>query len=110
MSSFDWDLYRNRNCRAVLSKHRRPISNFWQNTFLHLVNQRNDAIESADDCRRKFVARHLFLQRARSNRLTRNSLHYEKGPFSLWCDDFRPGNVLLAQALKIVGVVDREFT
>lgn len=76
----------------------------------HLVNQRNDAIDSADDCRRKFVARHLFLNLARSHRLTGKSSRYENGPFSLWCDDFRPGNVLLDQFLKIVGVVDWEFT
>jgi hypothetical protein len=75
----------------------------------HLANQRNDAIDSADDCRRKFVARHLFLQLAQSHRLTEKSSRYEHGPFDLWCDDFRPGNVLLDQSLKIAGVVDWEF-
>ncbi|PKX96207.1 uncharacterized protein P174DRAFT_511804 [Aspergillus novofumigatus IBT 16806] len=65
----------------------------------HLVPQRNDAVESADDCRRKFVAR---------QRLTNPSL--ENGPFGIWCDDLRPANVLLNENMQIVGVVDWEFT
>ncbi|CAG8886368.1 unnamed protein product [Penicillium egyptiacum] len=56
----------------------------------HLTHQRNDAVESADDCRRKFVAWKLFRRLAKDKRLTNPSL--EKGPF------------------KIVGVVDWEFT
>ncbi|KAJ5654182.1 hypothetical protein N7490_001185 [Penicillium lividum] len=73
----------------------------------HLINQRNDAIHSADDCRRKFVARYLFRRLARGHTLTKKSS--DKGPFKLWCDDFRPGNVLMNN-LKIAGVVDWEFT
>ncbi|KAL5364873.1 kinase-like domain-containing protein [Aspergillus floccosus] len=76
----------------------------------HLANQRNDAIDSADDCRRKFAARCLFRKLARSRKLTKRWASLDKGPFKLWCDDFRPGNVLLGDALKIVGVVDWEFT
>ncbi|KAJ9233421.1 hypothetical protein DTO169E5_7011 [Paecilomyces variotii] len=74
----------------------------------HLVHQRNDAVESADDCRRKFVARQLFRKLARDKRLTDPSL--EKGPFKLWCDDLRPANILLNENMQIVGVVDWEFT
>ena len=72
----------------------------------HLVHQRNDAVESADDCRRKFVARQLFCKLAKEKRLTR----FENGPFKLWCDDLRPANILLNENLHIVGVVDWEFT
>lgn len=54
----------------------------------YLVHQRNDAVESADDCRRKFVARQLFLKLAQDKRLTNPSL--ENGPVKIWCDDFRP--------------------
>lgn len=74
----------------------------------NLTHQRNDAIESSDECRRKFVSRHLFRKLSREGRLTfsRN----DNGPFRIWCDDFRPGNVLLNENLQIVGVVDWEFT
>ncbi|OJJ74890.1 hypothetical protein ASPBRDRAFT_73146 [Aspergillus brasiliensis CBS 101740] len=74
----------------------------------HLVHQRNDSVESADDCRRKFVARKLFHKLARDKRLTNPVL--EKGPFKIWCDDLRPANVLLHGDLKLAGVVDWEFT
>ncbi|KAI9036087.1 uncharacterized protein KD926_002464 [Aspergillus affinis] len=46
----------------------------------HLVNQRNDAVDSADDCRRKFVARSLFLKLAQSHRLTGKWSCFENGP------------------------------
>ncbi|KAJ5790769.1 uncharacterized protein N7518_007780 [Penicillium psychrosexuale] len=74
----------------------------------HLVHQRNDSVQSADDCRRKFVARQLFRKLARDKRLTNPLL--EKGPFKLWCDDLRPANVLLKEDMHIAGVVDWEFT
>ncbi|KAJ5594933.1 uncharacterized protein N7459_001141 [Penicillium hispanicum] len=74
----------------------------------HLVHQRNDSVESADDCRRKFVARQLFRKLARDKRLTNPLL--EKGPFKIWCDDLRPANVLLNENMQIAGVVDWEFT
>ena len=74
----------------------------------HLVHQRNDSVESADDCRRKYVARQLFRKLARDKRLTNPS--FENGPFKVWCDDFRPANVLLNNDMQIAGVVDWEFT
>ncbi|CAG8359274.1 unnamed protein product [Penicillium salamii] len=76
----------------------------------HLVNQRNDAIDSANDCRRKFVARKLFPKLAQDHRLFANSSQFEHGPFKLWCDDYRPANVLLDKSLSIFGVVEWEFT
>lgn len=45
----------------------------------HLVHQRNDGVESADDCRRKFVARKLFRKLAGDKRLTNPAL--ENGAF-----------------------------
>lgn len=74
----------------------------------HLIHQQNDSVESADDCRRKFVARQLFRKLAREKKLL-NPL-FENGPFKLWCDDLRPANVLIREDLKIAGVVDWEFT
>ncbi|KAL5338014.1 kinase-like domain-containing protein [Aspergillus crustosus] len=76
----------------------------------HLIDQRNDAVDSAEDCRRKLVARYLFRKLAREHRLTKQWAAFNKGPFKLWCDDFRPGNILLNKELKITAVVDWEFT
>lgn len=70
----------------------------------HLVHQRNDVVESADDCRRKFVARQLFRKLARGKRLTNPAL--ENGSFKIWCVevDLWPANVLLKESMQIVGV------
>lgn len=76
----------------------------------HLTHQRNDVIESADDCRRKFVGRHLFRKLARERKLTKRWVAFDKGPFKIWCDDFRPGNILINNDLKIKSVVDWAFT
>lgn len=59
----------------------------------HLTHQRNDAVDSADDCRRKFVARCLFRKLAREKNLTRRWASLDDGPFKLWCDDLRPGKM-----------------
>ncbi|KAJ5927328.1 Aminoglycoside phosphotransferase [Penicillium verrucosum] len=76
----------------------------------HLISQRNDAIDSEDDCRRKFVARLLFRRLIRDQELREKWLRHETGPFPIWCDDFRPENVLVDEAENIIGVVDWEFT
>ncbi|GKZ29709.1 hypothetical protein AbraIFM66950_006219 [Aspergillus brasiliensis] len=71
----------------------------------HLIHQRNDSVESADDCRRKFVARRLFQTSASPILCSR------KGPSkSGVMIDLRPANVLLHGDLKLAGVVDWEFT
>ncbi|GLA32171.1 hypothetical protein AnigIFM63326_011310 [Aspergillus niger] len=49
----------------------------------HLTNQRNDAIDSADDCRRKLVGRYLFRKLAREHCLTKPLAAFDKGPFKL---------------------------
>lgn len=74
----------------------------------HLSSQRNDAIVSEEDCRRKYIARCLFRKLAREKRLC----HYENGPFRLFCDDFRPANVLANSQCNysVVGVIDWEFS
>ena len=74
----------------------------------HLTHQRNDAVDSANDCRRKFVARQLFLKLAREGRL--NTSLDDHGPFRIWCDDLRPSNILVNENNQIVGVIDWEFT
>lgn len=74
----------------------------------HLSSQRNDAIVSEEDCRRKYIARCLFRKLARENRLC----YYENGPFKLFCDDLRPANVLANSQCNYgaVGVIDWEFS
>ncbi|KAJ5928253.1 hypothetical protein N7466_007209 [Penicillium verhagenii] len=76
----------------------------------HLFSQRNDAVDSEDDCRRKFVARLLFRKLIRDQKLREKWLRHENGPFPVWCDDLRPENVLVDEAEDIVGVVDWEYT
>ncbi|PYI20065.1 phosphotransferase family protein [Aspergillus violaceofuscus CBS 115571] len=63
---------------------------------------------SADDCRRRFVARRLFSRVTSEGRFA--SSRNDHGPFKLWCDDLRPSNILLNEHLQIVGVIDWEFT
>ncbi len=91
----------------------------------HLAFQRNKAIDSADDCRDKFVARHLFRQRVRQGKLLekatanptvasgapnkRPKKRENKETFRLWVDDFRPHNILVDADLNIVGVIDWEW-
>ncbi len=80
----------------------------------HLTFQHNRAVESADDCRDKFVARHLVRQRARAGgnfgtaRRQRKSTK-KKEKFRLWIDGFRPQNILVDADLNIVGVIDWEW-
>ncbi|KAL2796020.1 hypothetical protein BJX66DRAFT_350054 [Aspergillus keveii] len=45
----------------------------------HLIHQRNDAVDSAEDCRRKLVARYLFRKLARERRLTKQWSSFDKG-------------------------------
>ncbi|PLN83425.1 hypothetical protein BDW42DRAFT_164863 [Aspergillus taichungensis] len=86
--------------------------------ILHLKSQRNEAhitpdVETstlADDFRRRFVARFLFRKLVYDREQRKNWITHDDGPFPLWCDDFRPENVLLDEAEDIAGVVDWEFT
>ncbi|KAF2741758.1 phosphotransferase family protein [Sporormia fimetaria CBS 119925] len=71
---------------------------------IHLDMQHNDAIESEEDCRRKYIGRHLFRKLAREKRL--HDPRYANGPFRFWCDDFRPGNILVDEDCRIVSVID----
>lgn len=75
---------------------------------MHLDKQHNDAIESAEDYRRKYISRHLFKKPASEKRLT--NPEFENGPLRLWCDDLRPGNILVDKNCRIVSVIDWEFT
>lgn len=73
----------------------------------HLSTQHNDAITSASDCRRKFVARCLFRKLIRDAAL--KSATTDAGPFHLFCDDLRPANVLVDKDDRITAVIDWEF-
>jgi hypothetical protein len=95
-----------------------------------LVVQQNDLVESADDCRNKFVARQIFRRLAKQGRLSsfgfaeddwfaqsaklsgRRSLSpgpAGSGAFRLWGDDLRAGNMLLNEADDLVAMIDWEF-
>ncbi|PKY03326.1 hypothetical protein P168DRAFT_298113 [Aspergillus campestris IBT 28561] len=72
----------------------------------HLRLQQRDAVSNEEDCRKKFTARCLFLD------ITRKlSTEHPQGPFRLYCDDFRPSNVLIElDPFRVSGVIDWEFT
>ena len=74
----------------------------------HLFHQQNDAVDSANDCRRRFVARQLFSKLASDSQLV--SSKNDHGPFKMWCDDLRPAHILINENLQIVGIIDWEFT
>lgn len=76
----------------------------------HLTHQRNDAVDSATNCWRKYVARQLLCRLSKDRQLTVSTSNNDTGPFKLWCDDLQPSNVLLNVDLQIVGVIDWEFT
>ncbi len=101
-----------------------------------LLFQRNDLVQSLDDGRTKYVARLLFRRLAKEGKLStfgfaedtwsaqaRNSgsatrrtpealspVPSSQGPFRLWCDDLRAGNILLDENERIAAIIDWEFT
>ena len=76
--------------------------------LIHLSTQRNDIIESAEDCCAKYIARCLFRKLAREGRL--HNPDSDHGPFRLYCDDLRPANVLANKSFELVGVIDFEYS
>ncbi|KAK2015676.1 phosphotransferase [Colletotrichum eremochloae] len=96
-----------------------------------LVFQRNDMVSSEDDCRTKYVTRQLFRRLAKQGKLSTfgfveddwsaRSKHAGGAAallpmpdgtrsFRLWCDDFRPANVLVDGDDNVLGAIDWEFT
>lgn len=74
----------------------------------HLNIQRNLA-DDACDAERRYVARHLFARLAADRYQTDRDRN--TGPFRLFCDDFRPSNMLIDEStLQITAVLDFEFT
>ncbi len=64
--------------------------------------------DDVEDAERRYIARHLFAQLA-ATRYTAD--HNNKGPFKLFCADFRPTNMLVnKETLQITAVLDVEFT
>lgn len=97
--------------------------------MLQLTFQQNDLVKDADDCRDKFIARLLFLKLARAGRLSQFGFMDDtwsaqsksnlrgccRAPsnvesFRIWCDDFRPANILLHKGRGSGStVIDWEF-
>ncbi|KAK2037622.1 phosphotransferase [Colletotrichum somersetense] len=93
-----------------------------------LLFQHNDMVSSEDDCRTKYVARQLFRKLAKQGHLSNFGFAEDDwsalskhgraaqlpmpdgaGSFRLWCDDFRPANVLVDDDDGVLGVIDWEF-
>ncbi|RDL31365.1 uncharacterized protein BP5553_09574 [Venustampulla echinocandica] len=104
----------------------------------HLVFQHNDLTYSDYDCRNKYVARQLFRRLAKEGKLSTfgfadddwsaqssrfssnpdsstnrgpglSSAPDTRGPFHLWCDDLRGGNILVDKDLRVAALIDWEF-
>ncbi|ESZ94651.1 phosphotransferase enzyme family protein [Sclerotinia borealis F-4128] len=71
-----------------------------------LRNQRNNCVTDEHDYKKKYIARCLFLRIA-----AHMAIKYSTGPFRLFCDDFRPSNVIAhTEPFHINAVIDLEFT
>ncbi|XWW93415.1 hypothetical protein V2A60_001348 [Cordyceps javanica] len=97
-----------------------------------LVFQHNDLVVSEDDCRNKYISRHLFRKLAKEGKLSIFGFAEDnwsaqakkmraagarclaapdaKGSFRLWCDDLRPDNFLVDEHHEIIAAIDWEFT
>ncbi|CAD6454133.1 29effb58-6cc6-4fe2-8117-77e55d72f4ca [Sclerotinia trifoliorum] len=71
-----------------------------------LRNQRNDCVKDEDDCKKKYIARCLMLRISHYI-----AMKYSTGPFRLFCEDFRPSNIIAnTEPFHINAVIDLEFT
>ncbi|CAG8961750.1 hypothetical protein HYFRA_00006293 [Hymenoscyphus fraxineus] len=94
-----------------------------------LIFQHNDLVRSEDDCRNKYVARQIFRRLAKDRQLSIFGFSNDKwsaqsetwtsklspapsnvDSFTLWADDFRPGNMLIDDSDELAAVIDWEFT
>ncbi|KAF5645457.1 kinase-like domain protein [Fusarium sp. NRRL 52700] len=95
-----------------------------------LVFQHNDLVTSEDDCRNKYISRQIFRRLARNGQLssfgfsedtwssqssrilpeTLSPCPSNSGPFRLWGDDLRAGNILLDDSDQIAALIDWEYT
>ncbi|KAF2768909.1 phosphotransferase enzyme family protein-like protein [Teratosphaeria nubilosa] len=70
----------------------------------HLCTQRN-LCSSPTNAHDRYISHHLFAQ------LIDKHCTHDRGPFKLFCDDFRPQNILVdPTTLRIKAVLDLEFT
>lgn len=79
-----------------------------QQHMAQLRNQKNNCVKSERDYKEKYMARCLLLRIARHI-----ALKHSTGPFRLFCEDFRPSNIIATtenHPLQIKAVIDLEFT
>jgi hypothetical protein len=91
-----------------LSKTYSTVKEFFEelsNEHLQRSRIQCNIVNSSDDCKKSYNTRHLFQQISCSSSLLQNH-----GPFTLFCDDFGPGNVLVDSSLNITAVLDLEFS
>lgn len=74
-----------------------------------------DLEKNEEDIRDSFVARYLFRQLGKTRKLPQRpdddgtAAEETRESFRLWCDDFRPHNVLCNEQGDVQGVIDWEF-
>ncbi|KAM5437060.1 hypothetical protein MferCBS31731_005715 [Microsporum ferrugineum] len=87
------------------------FKNLAEAQYTHLLTQRNDAIQSEEDCRRKYIIRKILLKLTRQSKSNlMDEATSARREFKLFCDDLRPTNILVDEHSKIVAVIDWEFT
>jgi hypothetical protein len=99
------DLDKRLPCDTMFSSTGDYLLELAEENYYHFQLQRNSA-KSPEDVRRMYASRYLF--RAVTPSFVHQ--HCRRGPFKLYCDDFRPGNMLVDADLNIKAVLDWEFS
>lgn len=104
---------------SLLPSQQHYTSTTWYSAMadMHLAQitfQHNDAVLDEEDARDKYVARQLFRRLASSGQLAlgfdSEKQHHFESTFRLFAEDLHPSNVLIDRDLRVVGVIDWEFT
>lgn len=86
---------------------------------MYLKTQQNDAVDSEEDCRSKYISRKLFCKVAAESSLhqrydatvtSSTTPQSNSGPFKHFCDDSRPTNILIDKGMHITAVAVWELT
>ncbi|KAK1975018.1 LOW QUALITY PROTEIN: hypothetical protein LZ30DRAFT_754395 [Colletotrichum cereale] len=99
--------------KDIYLKMSRCVLQLAQPSFLHKWYVHNDIISLEDDCRTKYLLHFGFAEDSWStcSKDARAVLPIPDGlsSFRLWCDDFRPANVVINEDENVLGAIDWEF-
>ncbi|KAK6008412.1 hypothetical protein QM012_000315 [Aureobasidium pullulans] len=94
------------DCRAPpLNSVADYMNHLLQQNMTHLYKQRN-SVDDKEDARNKFI-----LRRRLQALVPYFTSRFDSGPFTLFCDDFHPRNILVDEnTYQITAVIDWEWT